>query len=170
MSMNALVPMPGSSRLCAIRATRCARAAEANCNVWPWVNSRSICPSVAGAYTPPKTCFIPPERITSSSSMQSAPAAIPAMTEVSLPAGFTPADLTFVVLNVTRSPISSDRPARSASAITGTSPAHDTRCSSSNSSVARDHASGSFTLSAFWLGPNQDVDTPDSSDPEGTSS
>jgi len=51
--------------------------------------------------------------------MLSAPAAIPAITEVSFPAGFTPADLTFAVRNTTRSEISSDNPARSANASTG---------------------------------------------------
>ena len=51
-------------------------------------------PNVAGAYTPPNSRFIPPARIRSRSSMQSAPAAIPAMIEVSFPAGFTPAEAT----------------------------------------------------------------------------
>jgi hypothetical protein len=64
--------------------------------------------------------------------MLSAPAAIPAMIEVSLSVGFTAADLTLVALIATRSSISSDRLACSASAITGTRPAHDTRFSSSN--------------------------------------
>ena len=59
--------------------------------------------------------------------MLSAPAAIPAMIEVSFPAGFTPAEATRVVPSSTRSAISSDSPACSANAITGTSPAHDTR-------------------------------------------
>jgi hypothetical protein len=81
--------------------------------------------------------------------MLSAPAAIPAMIEVSFPAGFTPADLTLDDLNRTRCSISADNPARSASPITGTRPANDTRCSSSNTGVARNHTSGSFTLSAF---------------------
>ena len=81
--------------------------------------------------------------------MQSAPAAIPAMIEVSFPAGFTPAEATLDVLNLTRSAISSGRPARSANPITGTRPAHDTRCSSSKTGAARDHPSGSFTPSAF---------------------
>ena len=101
--------------------------------------------------------------------MLSAPAAIPAMIEVILPAGFTPADSTRTVLISSRCASSPDRPARSARAITGTSPANDTRFSSSNTGVARDHTSGSFTISALWLGPDQDLDTPDSSDPEGTS-
>ena len=74
--------------------------------------------------------------------MLSAPAAIPAMTEVSFPAGFTPADATRggSDANVTRSEMSPDSPACSASAITRTSPAHDTKFSSSNSGVALDHA------------------------------
>jgi hypothetical protein len=68
-------------------------------------------------------------RITSRSSMQSAPPAIPATIAVSFPDGFTPAEATLEVLNLTRCPISSDRPVRSAKPLTGTRPAHDTRCS-----------------------------------------
>jgi hypothetical protein len=49
-------------------------------------------PSVEGAYTPANTRGIPPCRITSRSSMLSAPAAMPATIEVSLPAGFTPVE------------------------------------------------------------------------------
>jgi len=73
--------------------------------------------------------------------MLSAPAAIPAMIEATFPAGFTPAEATLVVSAqiATLSPTSFESPARSASAITGTSPAHDTRFSSSNMNVARDH-------------------------------
>ena len=104
----------------------------------PHVNSRSNWPTVAQAYTPANSRSMPPERITSRSSMQSAPAAIPAMIEVIFPAGFTPADVTLDVLNATRSPISSDRPARSANPITGASPANDTSDSSSKIGVARD--------------------------------
>jgi hypothetical protein len=100
--------------------------------------------------------------------MLSAPAAIPAMIEVSLPSGFTPADFTLVVVIATRSVISSDRPACSASAITGTKPANDTRFSSSNSTVVRDQPCGSFTVSAFLVSVNEELDTPDSPDPEGT--
>jgi hypothetical protein len=92
------------------------------------------------------------------------------MIAVNLPAGFTPADLTRVALTATLLEISSDKPARSASAITGTRPAHDTRFSSSNCGCARDQPSGNFTVSAFLDCVNQDVDTPDSLDPEGTSS
>lgn len=53
-------------------------------------------------------------------------------------------------------------------AITGARPANDTKLSSSKIGVARAHASGSFTISAFSDRLNQDVDAPDSSDPEGT--
>jgi hypothetical protein len=91
------------------------------------------------------------------------------MIEVSLPAGFTPADLTLVAPIVTRSSISSDRPACSANAITGARPAYDTRFSSSNNGTARDQPCGSFTIGAFSDRVSQDVDTPDSPDPEGTS-
>jgi hypothetical protein len=93
-----------------------------------------------------------------------------ARTQVSFPAGFTPAEATAVAVNDTRSLINSDRPARSASAITGTSPAHDTRFSSSKTGVARDHTSGSFTISAFSERLNEGLDNPHSFDPEGTSS
>src|SRR3990170_3949893 len=65
--------------------------------------------------------------------------------------------------------ISSDSPACSANAITGTIPACDTRLSSSNSGCARDQPSGNFTVSAFLDCVNQDLDNPDSLDPEGTS-
>jgi hypothetical protein len=123
---------------------------------------------VADAYTSANSRGIPPERIRSRSSMLSAPAAIPAMIEVSLPAGFAPADFTLVAPIATLPEISSDRPACWASAITGTSPAYDTRLSSSNSGCARDQPSGSFTGGAFSDRVNQDVDTPDSLDPEGT--
>jgi hypothetical protein len=40
---------------------------------------------------------------------------------------------------------------------------------SSNRAAARDHPSGSFTLSAFSDGLNQDLNNPDSSDWKGTS-
>ncbi len=76
---------------------------------------------MAGAYTSLKTRFIPPARINSRSSMLSAPAAIPAMIEVSFPAGFTPAEATRVEATSTRSAINSDSPVCSANAITGTS-------------------------------------------------
>jgi hypothetical protein len=51
---------------------------------------------------------------------------MPAMIEVSFPAGFTPAEATFESVTTTRSPISSAKPVRSAKPITGTRPAHET--------------------------------------------
>lgn len=71
--------------------------------------------------------------------MLSAPAAIPAMIVVIFPAGFTPAEATRTQSSRTFASISSDRPVCSARAITGASPAHDTRFSSSNTGVAVDH-------------------------------
>jgi hypothetical protein len=78
------------------------------------------------AYTWSNSAAIPPERTTSTSSTLCAPAAIPATIEVCLPAGFAPAEATRAAVIATLPEISSDRPARSASAITGTNPAHDT--------------------------------------------
>jgi hypothetical protein len=140
MSTNTRRSRPGSSPLCSTRPTRCERATEANCKPWPWVNPRRNWPNVAHAYTPPNSRDMPPERITSRSSMHSAPAAIPAIIDVSLPAGFTAADFTLLCFIATLLAINSDRPARSASAITGTSPATDTRFPSSKTGVARDQA------------------------------
>ena len=44
-----------------------------------------------------------------------------------------------------------DRPVCSASAITGTRPAHDTKFSSSNNGVARDHPSDGFPFGALLV-------------------
>jgi len=76
--------------------------------------------------------FIPPERITSRSSMLSAPAAIPAMTEVSFGVGLAAPDFTRSLVNRTCSSNSRESPACSANSSNGTIPAHDTRLSSSN--------------------------------------
>jgi hypothetical protein len=102
--------------------------------------------------------------------MLSAPAAIPAMIEVSLPAGFTPAEVTLLACgsSTTRSEINSDNPARSARPITGASPANDTRCSSSKTGAARDQPCDSLTESAFRNQVDLDLNNPDSPDPEGT--
>jgi hypothetical protein len=102
--------------------------------------------------------------------MPSAPAAIPAMIEVSFPTGFAPADSTFVAAGSihTRSSISSDRPARSASASSGANPANDTRLASSNTASARNHGSGSFTSSAFRRKNGQGLSNPDLPCTKGT--
>ena len=159
--------------------TRCARpgrpdapaATEASCRAWPWVNSRRNCPNVAGAYTPPNSRGIPPERITSRSSMLSAPAAIPAMIEVSLPAGFTPAEATRVEAEPRPgSAISPDSPACSASAITGDQPRarHQIARHRTAAWPWTTHEVVSLSVPS-WVRDDQDVDTPDSSGPEGTS-
>jgi hypothetical protein len=57
------------------------------------VNSRNSASTVEGAYTPLKSVFMPPERITSTSSMQSAPAHIPAISVASFGAAFADPDL-----------------------------------------------------------------------------
>jgi hypothetical protein len=73
--------------------------------------------------------------VTARSSMLSAPAAIPAMIAVSFGGGLAAPDLTRSLVNRTCSPSSRDSPACSASPITGTRPAHDTRFSSSNTAL-----------------------------------
>src|SRR3954468_10609054 len=87
---------------------------------------------VDGAYTPLKSVFIPPERTTSMSSMQSAPTHIPAINVVSFGDGLAAPDLIFGAGMHTLSANSCGSPVWVASVMTGTSPAHDTRCSSSN--------------------------------------
>ena len=72
--------------------------------------------------------------------MLSAPAAIPAMIEVSFGVGFAAADVTRSSANLTCSSISAESPACSASSITGTRPAHDTRFSSSKTAPSARHA------------------------------
>ena len=57
------------------------------------MNSRNNVPTVEGAYTPSNSVFIPPLRSTSMSSMQSAPAHMPAITVASFGAGLAAPDL-----------------------------------------------------------------------------
>ena len=125
MSMKHRSSMPGRQSVRSTSPIRCPRGTADSCAQWPWVNSRGNWPNVAQAYTPPNNRCIPPERITSRSSILSAPAAIPAMIEVSFGAGFTPAEATFVFAGSIRtlSVIKVDRPVCSVSAITGTKPA-----------------------------------------------
>ena len=160
--------MPGSSPVRSARSTRCARATDANCRMWPWVNSRRNWPNVAPAYTPPNSRFIPPERITSRSSMLSAPAAIPAMIEVSFPPGSTAADLTRVASIATWLVTSSDKPGP----LGQRHHRHQTRVRHEILVIeqrrGRDQPCGNFTTGAFSDRVNQDLDTPDSLDPEGT--
>lgn len=64
---------------------------------------------------------------------------------------------------------SRDNPARSASAITGTRPAHDTRFSSSNRASARDDLCHNLAESAFRQPLDQDLSNPHLCGSEGTS-
>jgi hypothetical protein len=91
------------------------------------VNERKNDPSVDGARTPPNRSVIAPCRSKSMSSIESAPAAIPATRQLIFKSAFTPHRLAIV----TRLRATAASPARSASDITGTSPARDTRFESS---------------------------------------
>ena len=95
------------------------------------MNSRNSVPMVEGAYTASKRVFIPPERTISRSSILSAPAHIPAITVVSYGDGLADPDLIRGCAIRTLSATSSKSPVWATGVITGNSPAHDTRCSSS---------------------------------------
>jgi hypothetical protein len=113
------------------------------------VNSRNKVPTVDGAYTPPKRLFIPPARTKSRSSMLSAPTHMPAINVVSFGDGLADPDLIFGAGMQTFSANSSASPVWAASAITGTNPAHDTRCSSSNTADDAANPWDTCTGSAF---------------------
>src|SRR6478752_2554425 len=89
--------MPGQQRgaLCERHQMRAGHRGEL-VSACPKVNSRRKIPNVDGAYTSSNTRGVPPARSTPASSMLSAPQAIAAMIEVSLPAGLTAPDLTRV--------------------------------------------------------------------------
>src|SRR6185437_13023033 len=93
--------------------------------------------------------FMPAERTTSTSSMLSAPAHIPPIRVASFGAGLADPDLILVSAMCTFSPRSPARPVCSASVITGTSPAHDTRLSSSNTAESAMKLCYTCTGSAF---------------------
>src|ERR1700728_4162878 len=87
----------------------------------------------------------------SASSMQSAPAHIAAIRVTSFGAGLAAPDLIRGSVIRTFSPSRRDRPACSASVITGTRPAHDTRLSSSNTAESRANLWDTCTGSAFLM-------------------
>jgi hypothetical protein len=68
--------------------------------------------------------------------MLSAPAAIPAMIEVSFGVGLAAPDFTRSEVNRTCSSSNRDSPVCSANSNSGTSPAHDTRLVSSNTALS----------------------------------
>ena len=146
---------PGSSGTRCASATRCARPTAASWLACPKLNSRRKIPNVEGAYTSLNTRGVPPARSTLTSSMLSAPHVIPAMIEVSLPAGFTAPDFTRVDGRSTYSPISRERPVCSASSSTGTNPADDTRFRSSNTADPAVNVYDECTENAF---PNSGQD------------
>ena len=126
--MNASTSAPGSNGAADARFASSWRATASSCRTLPQVNERRNDPSVDGARTPPNKSAIAPCRSTSMSSMLSAPAAIPATRQGTFRSGFTPVRLAIVTCSRTRPA----RPQRSASAMTGTRPARDTRFGSSN--------------------------------------
>ena len=92
---------------------------------------------------------MPPERSTSMSSMLSAPAHIPAISVVSFGVGFADPDLILGSMMRTFSERSCPSPVCSANRITGTSPANDTRLSSSNTADSAANLCETCTGSAF---------------------
>ena len=139
-----------ADRRAAHSATRCSRSTDSSWRACPKVNSRNNVPIVEGAYTPPNRVFIPPVRSTSTSSMLSAPGAHPGdqrgqlRRRVGRP-GLDPRRRRYAPSRAN----SSDSPVCSASVITGTSPAHDTRLSSSNTAESAVNLCETCTGSAF---------------------
>ena len=113
------------------------------------MNSRNNVPTVDGAYTPSNSVVMPPLRTSSTSSIQSAPTHIPATTVASFGAGLAAPDLIRGSAMCTFSPSSRESPVCSANVITGTSPAYDTRCSSSKTAEPAPNLCDTFTDSAF---------------------
>jgi hypothetical protein len=124
----------------------------------PKVNSRKKIPNVQGAYTSPNTRGVPPARNTLTSSMLSAPQAMPPMIEVSFPAGLTAPDFTRVEGRSTCSSINSERPVCSASSNTGTNPAADTKFCSSNTAEPAVNVYDECTENAFRSRDDFDFD------------
>ena len=125
--MNASASAPGSSGASRASLTRNSRPAFSSCPALPRYTSAEQ-PSVDGARTPPNSTLMAPCRSRSMSSIESAPAAIPATRHETFRSAFTPHPPPGRTCSATRSP----SPARCARAITGTSPACDTRFGSSN--------------------------------------
>jgi hypothetical protein len=149
MSTKARTSAPGSSSTRSHNPAKWWRSTDSNWRAWPKLNSRNRVPIVEGAYTPPNKVFIPPERTTSRSSMLSAPAHIPAISVASFGAEFADPDLIFGSAIWTLSASSAGSAVCSASAITGTSPASDTRLSSSNTAESGVKLCETCTGSAF---------------------
>jgi hypothetical protein len=118
------------------RAASASRNRDATASSWrtcPNVNARKNDPNVDGAYALAKILPIPPWRSSAMSSMLSAPATMPATSEVT----FNPALAPLSVGTLRCSPARSANPARCANAMAGTKPAADTRFGSSNATDIR---------------------------------
>jgi hypothetical protein len=92
---------------------------------------------------------MPPERSTSTSSMLSTPAHIPAISVVSFGAGFADPDLILGSAILTFSESSCASPVWAAKPITGTRPANNTRLSSLNTADSAVNLCETCTGSAF---------------------
>ena len=90
MSTNARVSAPGSSGARRASSASSSRFTFPSCATLPQVNERRNDPSVDGARTPANTSGIAPWRSTSISSIESAPAAIPATRQPIFASAFTP--------------------------------------------------------------------------------
>ena len=130
---GAQAPGELNSRVRAAKPSRNRDATASSCRTCPKVNARRNDPSVEGAYAEVKTLLIPPWRSTAMSSMLSAPASIPPTIEATFSPGLAPLS----VATVRRSSVTVRRPAASASAITGTRPADDTKFGSSKTAEVR---------------------------------
>ena len=126
--MKARVPAPGSSGASRVRFARNSRWALFSWLTFPQVKERRNEPSVDGARTPPNSVSIAPCRSRSMSSIESAPAAMPAARQATLRPAFAPGSPPGRTCAAARS----CSPARSASAASGTRPVCDTRFGSSN--------------------------------------
>jgi hypothetical protein len=149
MSKNIRSSAPASSGVRRASAIRCARATAASWLTWPKLNSRKKIPNVDGAYTSPYTRGVPPARSRFASSMLSAPHSMPAMIVVSFPAALTAPETTRVLGRSTCSLINRERPVCSASSMTGTKPAADTRFASSNTADPTVNVCDDCTGNAF---------------------
>jgi len=113
------------------RAARAHKNLDATASSWrtcPKVNSRRNDPTVDGAYGRSKTVPIAPCRNSAMSAMLSAPATMPATSDPILRSAWAP--LSVGTLRCSSAKVSS--PLSCAKAMTGTSPAVDTRLGSSN--------------------------------------
>ncbi len=100
--------------------------------------------------------------------MLSAPTHIPAITVVNFGDGLADPDLIRGSAIRTLAATRSDNPVWVASVITGTRPADDTRCSSSNTADAAVNLWDTFTGSVFLAGPDCCVENTNRSSSEGT--